>query len=120
MLHGRRRVDTPNGSIKRVLRIGILHKAKWPVDPDRQRYGASSGIVGGAVSDAEAHRGSNEETSARRREAVWRAYFSNDRAMLEKLIPEETIAINANDNNWENRNAIFAGAAQLQRAAASF
>src|SRR6185295_13885224 len=27
------------------------------------------------------------------REAVWKAYFANDRAVLEKLIPEEAIAI---------------------------
>ena len=27
------------------------------------------------------------------REAVWKAWFTNDRATLEKLIPEETIAI---------------------------
>ena len=27
------------------------------------------------------------------REAVWKAWFSNDRAALEKLIPEEVIAI---------------------------
>src|SRR5689334_14153359 len=29
------------------------------------------------------------------REAVWKAWFTNDRATLEKLIPEETIAIDA-------------------------
>ena len=49
------------------------------------------------------------------REAVWRAYFSNDRAALEKLIPEETIAINAGDNRWENRKAIFEGSAQFAK-----
>ena len=49
------------------------------------------------------------------RESVWRAYFSNDRAALEKLIPEDTIAINAGDNNWENRKAIFDGAAQFAK-----
>jgi ketosteroid isomerase-like protein len=50
------------------------------------------------------------------REAVWRAYFSNDRAALEKLIPEETIAIGAGDNRWENRNAILEGSAQFAKA----
>jgi len=44
------------------------------------------------------------------REAVWRAYFSNDRAALEKLIPEEAIAINQGSEAWDNRAAILAGA----------
>jgi hypothetical protein len=50
------------------------------------------------------------------REAVWRAYFTNDRAALEKLIPEEVIAINDGSKEWANRAAIFTGA---QRFAAS-
>lgn len=44
------------------------------------------------------------------REAVWRAWFANDRAALEKLIPPEAIAINDGDPAWADRAAIFAGA----------
>jgi hypothetical protein len=40
------------------------------------------------------------------REAVWRAWFGGDRAALEKLIPQETIAIESGDNNWSNRQKI--------------
>lgn len=43
------------------------------------------------------------------REAVWRAYFAGDRATLEKLIPEETIAIEAGDNTWSTRQTILDG-----------
>ena len=50
------------------------------------------------------------------REAVWRAYFSNDRAALERLIPEETVTIEAGDNNWGNRNAILEGAARFAKS----
>jgi hypothetical protein len=50
------------------------------------------------------------------REAVWRAYFANDRATLEKLIPEETIAIEAGDNTWSNRQTILDGAAQFAKS----
>src|SRR5437762_8275864 len=50
------------------------------------------------------------------REAVWRAYFAGDRATLEKLIPEETIAIEAGDNNWSNRQTILNGAAQFAKS----
>ncbi len=44
------------------------------------------------------------------REKVWRAYFMNDRKHLEAVIPPETIAINANEEQWANREAILAGA----------
>ena len=44
------------------------------------------------------------------REAVWRAYFANDRAALEKLIPEEAVAINEGSDAWGNRASILAGA----------
>lgn len=44
------------------------------------------------------------------REAVWKAWFANDRVLLEKLIPEEAIAINSGEESWSNRAAIFEGA----------
>lgn len=44
------------------------------------------------------------------REAVWRAYFTNDRPALEKLLPEEVIAIDNGSEQWANRTAILAGA----------
>jgi ketosteroid isomerase-like protein len=44
------------------------------------------------------------------REAVWKAWFTNDRALLEKLIPDEAIAINNDDDAWSNRAAILEGA----------
>lgn len=49
------------------------------------------------------------------REAVWRAYFAGDRATLEKLIPEETIAIESGHNNWSNRQMIFDGSAEFAK-----
>ena len=45
-----------------------------------------------------------------KREAVWRAFFANDRAQLEKLIPVEAIAINDGEEKWSDRAAIFADA----------
>ena len=44
------------------------------------------------------------------RAAVWKAYFANDRAALEKLIPAEAIAIEDGSEQWSNRAAILAGA----------
>jgi ketosteroid isomerase-like protein len=44
------------------------------------------------------------------REAVWKAYFANDRAALERLIPDEAIAIDSGSSDWSGRAAILAGA----------
>jgi ketosteroid isomerase-like protein len=44
------------------------------------------------------------------REAVWKAWFANDRATLEKLIPEETIAIDNGSEGWSGRAAVLDGA----------
>lgn len=44
------------------------------------------------------------------REAVWKAWFANDRPTLEKLIPAEAIAINDGQEAWSNQATIFAGA----------
>ena len=44
------------------------------------------------------------------REAVWKAWFTNDRAALEKLIPEETIAIDTGETGWSDRAAVLANA----------
>ncbi|MFN2529780.1 MAG: DUF4440 domain-containing protein [Pyrinomonadaceae bacterium] len=50
------------------------------------------------------------------REAVWRAWFDGDRATLENLIPQETIAIESGDNNWSNRQTILDGSAQFAKS----
>jgi hypothetical protein len=48
-----------------------------------------------------------------KRDAVWKAWFSNDRATLEKLIPPEAIAINDGEEKWADRAAIFAAAKEF-------
>jgi len=49
------------------------------------------------------------------REAVWRAWFSGDRATLEKLIPQETIAIESGHDNWSNRQKILDGSVEFAK-----
>jgi ketosteroid isomerase-like protein len=48
-----------------------------------------------------------------RRESVWRAFFSNDRAALEELVPDDTVAINAGEEVWHDRASVLAGAADF-------
>src|SRR5258706_15393883 len=50
------------------------------------------------------------------REAVWRAYFSNDRATLEKLVLEETVVVDPGGGDWGNRKAVLEGSAQLAKS----
>jgi len=47
------------------------------------------------------------------REAVWRAYFAGDRAKLEKLLPEELIALDPACGNWGNRQGVLEGSARF-------
>jgi ketosteroid isomerase-like protein len=95
---------TPNGPYHRTLRICDF-------------YTKTNGQWIQSGSDTALHQESLEEQLASprplgdqlkkrlldAREAVWRAFFAGDRATLEKLIPDETIAIESGDNNWSNR-----------------
>jgi hypothetical protein len=44
------------------------------------------------------------------REAVWKAYFANDKATLDKVIPQEVIAIDGDSTGFSDRATIMAGA----------
>ena len=108
---------TPNGPFHRALRISDFYtktNGQW--------------IQNG--SDTALHQESLEEQLATprpvgdqmkkrlldAREAVWRAYFAGDRATLEKLIPEETVAIESGDNSWSNRQTILNGAVEFAKS----
>jgi hypothetical protein len=52
------------------------------------------------------------------REAVWRSFFSNDRAALERLIPEETITMEPGSPEWGNRQSVLEGAARFAQSGA--
>jgi ketosteroid isomerase-like protein len=108
---------TPNGPYHRALRISDF-------------YTKTNGQWIQSGSDTALHQESMEEQLAAprplgdqmkkrlldAREAVWRAYFAGDRPALEKLIPEETIAIEAGDNPWSNRQSILEGAEQFAKS----
>ncbi len=48
------------------------------------------------------------------REAVWRAWFANDKQVLEKLVPDGTIVISAGEGKWKNRAEVIQSAAEFQ------
>jgi len=52
------------------------------------------------------------------REAVWRAFFTNDRATLEKLLPAELVTIEAQGDEFGRRAGVLDAAAQLAQSGA--
>lgn len=50
------------------------------------------------------------------RDAVWRAWFANDRVTLDRLLPADMIALNAGDSTWYDRAGVLRMAAQFAAA----
>jgi ketosteroid isomerase-like protein len=107
---------TPNGPYHRALRISDFYTkqdGKWI------QSGSDTALHAESMEEQlGAPRPLGDQMKQRlleAREAVWRAYFAGDRAALEKLIPEETLAIEVGDNNWSNRQTIFDGSAEFAK-----
>ncbi len=109
--------NTPNGPFHRVLRISDFYTKQ---DGQWIQNGSDTGLHQESVEEQLATPRPVGEQMKKRlldaREAVWRAYFAGDRSTLEKLIPEETVAIEAGDNTWSNRQTILDGAAQFAKS----
>lgn len=109
--------NTPNGPLKRVLRIADFYTkqdGKWIQTGSDTELHPESVAEQSQMPRALSDQGKKRLLDAR--EAVWRAYFANDRAALERLIPEETLTIEASDNNWGNRKAVFEGAERFAKS----
>lgn len=50
------------------------------------------------------------------REELWRAWFANDRAKLEPMLPEDTLAINSGDGPWQGRDEVLEESKQFVAA----
>jgi ketosteroid isomerase-like protein len=49
------------------------------------------------------------------RESVWRAWFENDQSALAKLLPQDLIAINFAQVEWDDREKTLTGAKEFAR-----
>ena len=108
---------TPNGPSHRVLRICDFYTkndSKWI------QSGSYTGTHPETVEQQLAAPAPLGDQMKKRlldaREAVWRAWFAGDRPTLEKLIPDETIAIESESNNWVNRQTILDGSTQFAKS----
>jgi ketosteroid isomerase-like protein len=109
--------NTPSGPSKRALRISDFYTkqdGKWIQTGSDTALHPESAEEQYQTPRALSARMKKQLLDAR--ESVWRSYFSNDRAALEKLIPEDTLTIEAGDNNWGNRNAVLEGAARFAKS----
>jgi ketosteroid isomerase-like protein len=109
--------NTPNGPLHRALRISDFYtkqNGQWI------QSGSDTALHPESVEEQlQAPRALPDQMKKRlleAREAVWRAYFAGDRATLEKLIPEETLAIEAGSNKWSNRQMILDGSAEFVKS----
>jgi len=110
--------NTPNGPFHRALRICDFYTkndGKWI-----QSGSYTAPHPESVEAQLAAPRPVDEQMKKRlldAREAVWRAYFAGDRATLEKLIPEETIAIApGTDSNWSGRQQVFEGSTEFAKS----
>jgi ketosteroid isomerase-like protein len=109
--------NTPNGPLHRALRISDFYtkqNGQWIQSGSDTALHPES-----AEEQLQAPRALPDQMKKRlleAREAVWRAYFAGDRATLEKLIPEETLAIEAGANKWSNRQMILDGSAEFAKS----
>ncbi|SPF56474.1 exported hypothetical protein [Candidatus Sulfopaludibacter sp. SbA4] len=108
---------TPNGPAHRTLRIADF-------------YVRRNGQWIQAGSDTEAHPESMEafveqprtlgdadrKSLLTAREAVWRAFFANDKPALEKLIPPDLVTIEAYGSEFGSRQAVMAGSEQFVKS----
>lgn len=91
--------NTPNGVVKRALRITDFYTKK---DGQWIQTGSDTDLHPESVAEQYQTLRTLPDQARKQlldaREAVWRAYFAGDRATLEKLIPEETVTIEAGGN----------------------
>src|SRR5215470_1634478 len=109
--------NTPNGPAKRVLRISDFYTkqdGKWIQTGSDTALHPESADEQYQMPRQLGDKMKKQLLDAR--EAVWRAFFSNDRAALEKLIPEELLTIEAGFNEqWGNRKTVFDDAADFAK-----
>ncbi len=108
--------NLPNGPSQRVLRICDFYtkdNGKWIQSGSYTAAHPESPEVQTAV-----RRPLGDQMKQRlldAREALWRAFFAGDRASLEKALPAETIAIEADNNTWSNRESVLAASVEFAK-----
>src|SRR5690242_12880335 len=107
----------PSGTVRSVQRLADFYakkNGKWT------QAGSNTSISPEAIAQQmqqpQPVSGPFRESLLKALEEVWRAFFANGRAALEKLIPEELVTIEPTGNEFGNRAAAFAGAERMAQS----
>src|SRR5882762_4792758 len=108
---------TPGGPFKRTLRITDFYTKQngaWI------QTGSDTDLHPESITEQHqtirALSESEKKSLLEARESVWRAWFSGDRAALEKLLPAELLTIEPGNTAWGNRQTVFEGSARFAAA----
>jgi len=110
-------VKLPDGKLHRVQRLAdfyVKRDGKWT------QAGSNTSISPESVADEmqqpQTLSADARESLLKAREAVWRAYFTNDQAELAKLLPGELITMESRGDGFGNRAAVLKGAAEFAKS----
>ncbi len=106
--------NTPNGIMTRTLRITDFYTKQdghWIQNgSDTQLHPVS---IAAQYESPRRLSDQGKKDLLEAREAVWRAFFANDRAALDLLIPDDLITIEAFDDDFGHRASVVEGAARI-------
>ena len=112
-------VKTPAGIEKEVLRLCdfyVKNNGHWI------QAGSNTSLHPESMAEQMSTPGTLPESMKKSllecRESVWRSFFANDRATLEKLVPEDTLTIEPDGGEFGNQKLVLDGAAQFAKSGA--
>ncbi|HEY2016951.1 MAG TPA: nuclear transport factor 2 family protein [Bryobacteraceae bacterium] len=108
--------NTPSGPLRRTLRIADFYTKQ---DGHWIQSGSDTELHPETVAEnLEQPQKLNDymrKQLLEAREGVWRAYFANDRAMLDKLVPDDLVTIESGGGEFGNHQKVLAGAEQFAK-----
>ena len=110
-------VKTPSGPSHEVLRIADFYTKK---DGHWIQTGSNTGLHPESLADQMSTQQTLPEPLKKSllevREAVWRSWFANDQAKLEKLVPADTVTIEPGSADFGNQKAVLEGAKEFSKS----
>ena len=112
---------TPSGPTHRTLRIADFYarrNGQWiQAGSDTELHPETTQArIRARMQDPQTLSEADRKSLLEAREAVWRAFFANDKPALDKLIPQELVTIEPSGNEFGSRSAVMAGSEQFAKS----